>query len=204
MSTEFGYDNLSFSWGDHICAVFDHHAQQMAVMTAFIAEGLRSGQRCVWVSPEASARALRDSLAKIGGDLPTLEASSQLIIISEVEFYLEEGMFEPARTLELIATMLRENQREGYPETRMTSDVSWLPRRRLDPDLWLSFESQITQMVSPLPMVMICQHDRRQLSASLIGAALSAHPLVLIGETLYQNPFYQAFRAGVLGPADVV
>lgn len=39
--TAFGYGDFNFSWGDHICAVFDHPDQQMAVMLPFVTHGLR-------------------------------------------------------------------------------------------------------------------------------------------------------------------
>jgi hypothetical protein len=204
MYTGFGYGSLSFSWGDHICAVFDDHEQQMTVMTPFVSTGIAAMQRCVWVSPEASAAALRSSIAEAGGDVASLEASGQLLIISEVDFYLQDGLFEPDRTLALVHTILEENEREGWPAMRMASDVSWLGRGRVDPDQWLAFESQLTEAVATLPMVMVCQHDRRRLSPSLIGAALSAHPIVIVGDALYQNPFHRAFRAGITGPGEVL
>jgi len=153
--TDFGYGHFRFSWGDHICAIFDDHAQQMTIMSSFIAAGLQAGQRCLWVSPRESADALRVALTEIGGDLATLEASGQLLIISEVEFYLQDGIFEPERTLDLLGTLLQDNQREGYATMRVASDVSWLREGRPDPELWESFEARLTWEVAGLPLVMV-------------------------------------------------
>lgn len=188
--TDFGYLGFSFAWGDHICAIFDSRLQQMEIMGPFIGTGIRAEQRCVWVSPEESAAELRRTLSEMGGDLPTLEASSQLLIISEIDFYLRNGIFEPERTLDLLATLLEDNQREGYSTMRLANDVSWVAGGRVDPESWEHFESRATQEISSLPLVMVCQYDRRQVSGAMIVAALRTHPTVILGDAIRQNPFY--------------
>src|SRR5574340_724745 len=106
--TAFGYGDFNFSWGDHICAIFDNHAQQMEVMLPFMANGLRAKQRCVWVGTESSCTSLRKALTAIGGDLPTLEASGQLVILPITDYYLQDGLFVPTRSMGLLQTLLRD------------------------------------------------------------------------------------------------
>ena len=200
----FGDGHPSFAWGDHICAIFDSHAQQMEIRAGFIGTGLRATQRCVWVAPEESSNALREALADIGGDLPTLESSSQLLIISEVEFYLHDGIFEPSRIMDLLRALLEDNRREGYDTMRVASDVSWLRGDYPDPELWERFEARLTREIAKLPLVMVCQYDRRQMSGSLLVTALRTHPPVILGDTFRQNPFYIAEPVGTLGPPDIL
>jgi len=200
--TAFGYDDFYFAWGDHICGIFDNRAQQMAVMGEFIASGIRAEQRCVWVSSRESAEALRAELTGLGGDLPTLETSNQLLIISEIDFYLREGVFDPNRTIDLIGTLLEDNQREGYAVMRLANDVSWLSQGRVDTDVWESFEARLTQEVARLPLVMVCQYGRRQLSGDLIVTALRTHTTVILGDTFRRNPFYVPFTGA--GTAEIV
>jgi len=201
---EFGYAGFHFSWGDHICGIFDDRSQQMEVMGAFIATGISAGQRCVWVGPRESGDALRSHLARIGGDLPTLEASSQLLIISKVDFYLHEGVFDPERCLELLGTLLEDSRRGGYSTMRIVCDASWLQRDRIVPELWESFQSRLTQGIARLPVVMVCQAERRQFSSSLIVAALRTHPIVILGDVVRQNPFYMSGSAASVESPDIM
>ncbi len=203
-STAFGYGDLSFQWGDHICAVFQNHDQQMAVMVPFITEGLRAGQRCVWISPPASSHAFRQALARVGADLLTLEASSQLIILPDVEFYLHDGVFEPDRTIELGLTLLQDGQRSGYSTMRITSDLSWLTGSTVDEERWESYEHQVTQRTEQVPLVAVCQYDHRQLSGKLVLAALHTHPIVILGETVLANPFFSPPASDGLGRQEVM
>lgn len=124
--TTFGWGGLRFSWGDHICAIFENHQQQMSLMVPFLAQGILAGQRCAWISPASAARAFRDAFAEAGGDIPSLETSGQLVILPDVDFYLRGGSFEPGRTLELAMLLLEDGQRQGYPAMRVAADVSWL------------------------------------------------------------------------------
>ncbi|MDH4178909.1 MAG: MEDS domain-containing protein [Armatimonadota bacterium] len=197
--TEFGYNAFRFNWGDHICAIFDARAQQMDVMGHFVSAGIRAEQRCVWIGPEKSAAALREALQDLGGDLPTLEASSQLLIISEIDFYLQSGVFEPDRTRDLLQALLQDNQREGYYSMRIANDVSWLREDRIDALAWEEFEATLTHEISSLPMVMVCQYDRHQVSGDMIVIALQTHPAVILGDRFRQNPF---FAPTPIGPTD--
>ena len=197
--TEFGYGGFSFQWGDHICGIFDSHAQQMDIMSGFIGTGIRAEQRCIWVSPAPAAEALRNALAQMGGDLPTLEASSQLLVLDQVDFYLRGGVFDPERTIDLIHSLLEDNEREGYLTMRLANDVSWLSKEAVDPTAWEIFESRLTHEVSPLPMVVVCQYNRHQVSGDMLVTALETHPTVLFGEHFRQNPFFSPVP---IGPTD--
>ncbi len=188
-ATAFGFGGYRFSWGDHICAIFDDPQQQMELMSRFVAEGLRAVQLCVWVSPPGSAGRFRAALARIGGDLPSLEAASQLVVLADADFYLEGGVFQPARTMALLRTLLEQGRRDGYTTMRMATDVSCLRDERMDPTRWERFEADLTHEVSRLPAVLVCQYDRAQIPGSAVVAAFRTHPLVILGDRLYENPF---------------
>jgi hypothetical protein len=196
--TEFGYDDFGFSWGDHICAIFDWPWQQMEVMGGFVLQGLRAEQRCVWISSEPSVRRLRAALGSAGGDLQTLEASGQLIAVPDVDFYLQDGLFEPSRTMDLLRALMDDGKRIGYDTMRITTDLSWMNGGRIDPNVWEEFEHELTHQVANVPAVLVCQFDRRQVSGSVVVAAFRTHPIVILGDEIHVNPFYSA---GAAGPA---
>jgi hypothetical protein len=195
-ATYLGYGDFHFAWGDHICAIFDGPSQQAEVMTGFYAQGLRAAQRCVWVGPRASAERFRGGVAAMGGDLPTLEASGQLLVVCDIDFYLRDNLFDPDRVMALVHTLVEDGQRSGYGAMRLATDMTWLRGYRMDPDRWEEFEGKLTQEVAGLPLVLVCQYDRRQVSGAIVVAAFRTHPIVILGETIHDNPFYAAATAG--------
>jgi len=202
--TEFGYGSFQFNWRDHICAIFETPSQQMEVMGSFVSAGIRAEQRCVWIGPERSAAAIRKALQDLGGDLPTLEASSQLLIISEIEFYLRDGVFDPDRTTDLLHALLQDNQREGYYSMRIANDVSWLREDRIDALAWEEFERRLTHEISSLPVVLVCQYDRRQISGDMLVVALQTHQTVFLDDRFRQNPFYAPTAAGPTDTREII
>ena len=202
--TAFGLRDITFSWGDHLCAIFENHDQQMSVMLPFITHGLRAEQLCVWISPPPAADAFRRALSQAGGDLPTLEASGQLVLISDVDFYLRDGLFLPDRTLELIFTLLEDGQRRGYSSMRVTCDHSWLASGPVNVDVWEKYEHQVTKCLAKVPVLGICQYDHRRCPGPFMLAALRTHPMVLLGETIARNPFFIPPAADVAGRRDVM
>ncbi len=185
----FGYGDLRFSWGDHICTIFETREQQMAIMVPFMAQGLSVNQRCVWASSEPAAEEFRRALTRAGGDVPTLEASGQLLIIPEVDYYLHDGVFEPERTLDLGLTLYEDSLRAGYTGIRATGDISWLGNGPVDLDLWERYEHEFTERLRGKPVVAVCQYDQRRFSGAFVVAALHTHPIVILGETVCRNPF---------------
>jgi hypothetical protein len=202
--TAFGYGDFHFSWGDHICAIFDDPDQQMAVVLPFVTHGLRAEQRCLWISPPAGSSRFRQALACAGADLPTLEASGQLIIISDVDFYLQDGLFEPRRTLELGLALLEEGQRAGWSAMRVAGEASFPRDRPIDIGLWETYEEQVTRHAAGAPVVAVCQYDRRLVPSALIAAALRTHPIVILGETIRRSPLYTADLLEAVGRPDLL
>ena len=202
--TAFGWGDFSFSWGDHVCAVFENRDQQMTVTVPFMAHGLRAEQRCVWISAPAGAARFRRALLACGADLPTLEASGQLIIISDVEFYLSDGLFDPDRTLELGMALLEDGQRCGWTAMRVAGEASFLRGEQIDVALWERYEEQVSRGVAGAAVVAVCQYDRRRVPSSFISAALRTHPIVILGESIRRSPFYEADAPSVAGRQDLV
>lgn len=188
--TAFGCGSFNFSWGDHICAIFDDPDQQMAVIVPFMAQGLRAAQRCVWIGAPAGADRFRQALAGIGADLPTLEASGQLIIIPDIDFYLRDGFFDPDRTLKLGLALFEDGRRDGWEAMRITGEASFLRDRAVDVERWESYEEQVTRRIAGAPLVAVCQYNRRGLPAAFIDSALRTHPIVILGERIYESPFF--------------
>ncbi|MBN1459701.1 MAG: MEDS domain-containing protein [Armatimonadetes bacterium] len=186
----FGYGDLQFEWGDHICTIFENREQQMSVMVPFMAQGIAAEQRCIWVSQPSSADLFRRRLADAGADVATLEASDQLLILPATDYYLTDGIFDADRTLELALTVYEDSIRAGYAGIRATGDVSWLSERPVELEAWERYESEFGSTMAGKPGVVVCQYDARRFSGAYIVAALHTHPIVILGETVCRNPFF--------------
>jgi hypothetical protein len=186
----FGHGDVRFEWGDHICTIFETREQQMSLMVPFVLQGIQAEQRCIWASPTGSAELFRQRLTEGGADVPTLEASGQLIVIPDVDYYLTEGVFDPDRTLELAETLYEDSVKHGYTGIRATGDCSWAADGPVDLERWEQYEHAFTDQLAGKGAVVVCQYDMRRFSGAFIVAALHTHPVVILGETVCRNPFF--------------
>ena len=188
----FGTGDLRFAWGDHICTIFENREQQMDIMVPFMAQGLRAEQRCIWASQPASSDLFRRKLTEIGADIPTLEASGQLLILPGMDHYLSNGLFEPKKVIDLTMTLYDDSVKAGYLGIRATGDASWLSERPVDIDVWDEYEREFGIRMQGKPVVVVCQYDARRFSGGFVVAALHTHPIVILGERVCRNPFFEA------------
>jgi hypothetical protein len=186
----FGYGDVQFEWGDHICTIFENREQQMSVMVPFMAQGLAAEQRCIWASQPSSGDLFRRRLSEAGADVATLEASGQLVILPAMDYYLTDGVFDMEKTLELALTLYEDSVRAGYAGIRATGDASWLGKDQVQLETWERYESEFGDRVAGKPAVVVCQYDVRRFSGPYIVAALHTHPIVILGETVCRNPFF--------------
>ena len=186
----FGYGDLQFEWGDHICTIFENREQQMSVMVPFMAQGIAAEQRCIWASQPASADLFRRRLAAAGADVTTLEASDQLVILPGMDYYLRDGVFDADRIIELTLALYDDSIRAGYAGVRATGDASWLSEHPVELETWERYESEFGNRIVGKPAVVVCQYDARRFSGAYVVAALHTHPTVILGETICHNPFF--------------
>jgi hypothetical protein len=62
----------------------------------------------------------------------------------------------------------------------------------------------MTEAVATMPICIVCTYDRRQVSGSIVVAAMRTHPAVILGTTFRANPFYEPAGAGMSGARDVI
>jgi hypothetical protein len=80
------------SSGKHVCHFYRDEEEMIRMTAAFLEEGLRTGERCLWILPPwlDGDRARAASRATRGG-LEDAEASGRLFFLTETEVYLNAG-----------------------------------------------------------------------------------------------------------------
>src|SRR5215213_2863783 len=63
----------AFRQGDHICSIYDTEEEQVATAAAYLADGFRRGDRCLYVAESGAAlQRLRAALSAAGVDAAAL------------------------------------------------------------------------------------------------------------------------------------
>jgi hypothetical protein len=174
----------------HACAFFHSRDEEYRVLLPFAAEGIACGEKCFHiVDPEHRQERLA-RLGSAGIDIDATTAAGQVEVKTWPEAYLRGQRFDQYAMLELIESTLREGQAGGYPRTRLWANMEWALEGLPGCDDIVEYESRLNPILSKYDDVVVCTYDLSKFSASIVMDVLRTHPMVVIGETIQENPFY--------------
>lgn len=177
----------------HICAFFNSRDEEYRVLVPFLEEGLKSQEKNVHtVDPK-----LRDDhyqrLTSAGVDVKAVSESGQFELRDWSDTHLAGGHFDQHRTLALFRQIIDKSRVDGFPLTRFVTNMEWALEANLDTNALLEYEATANNAwlrpEGPINPV-ICTYDLNRFTANIIVDVMRAHPMVIIGGVLRENPFF--------------
>jgi len=134
-------------YGVHMCHFYHGRDQLASALVPYFAAGLRTGERCIWISAEPlGAVAAKLALEHAGVDVDAALADGSLILRDFSEWYAEGTRLRGA---EVVDFWLAEEARalaDGYAGLRITGNVTFLT-----PETWsvfMEYEDMVTKAFS--------------------------------------------------------
>jgi hypothetical protein len=177
----------------HVCAFFNDDEEAYRVLLPFIQEGFACNHKAVHVmNPGRDARH-RLRLAEAGIDLAEAENSGQLEVRVNSDVYLPDGRFDPDRMLAVFEQLASGGEGQNhFPLSRVVCHMDWAA----DPGPWIDqlieFESRVNDVWERHEDAVICTYNLSKISAGTVIDIMRTHPMVIVGGTVHQNPFYVA------------
>jgi hypothetical protein len=175
----------------HICAFFDSSAQEYDCLVPYFAEGLDRGEQVVTIR-DAGKCAGHVARLREAGMFAVDEAvkDNRLRVVASEETYLQDGVFEVERMYRMIEGALKDSGREGFTRVRTCGDMSWALRDMPGTDELMQYESRVNQLIEEHDCTLMCVYDINQFSGRAVMDVLATHPAVLMGNRIYENPYY--------------
>jgi hypothetical protein len=175
----------------HICAFFHSQDEEYSLMLPFIKEGIERGEKAFHiVDPELLADHRR-RLGEAGISAVELEERRQLEVRMWEQAYLRsDGCFDQNDMLTLIEDVLKAGKDEGFPLTRLVAHMEWSLQDRPGVEDIVEYESRLNNILPQYDDPVICVYDLAQFDAVTVIDILRTHPMVIIGGTLQENPYY--------------
>jgi signal transduction histidine kinase/ActR/RegA family two-component response regulator len=177
--------------GDHACAIHDDPQQGIAAAVLFIKEGLRRGERCVYVSPESAAAPLIRALGAGGVDTARVIEQGALRIVHPGPSILQGGKLGPEAMVGLLDRLRVEALGDGFSGLRIMGEMEWTRRAPTDDGRVLVFECIVNQFMKGSTVVALCQYQRSHFDLAVEYDVLRTHPVAIIGELALPNPYYE-------------
>jgi hypothetical protein len=174
----------------HACAFFNSRDEEYRVLLPFAKEGLECGEKCFHIVDPGHRQERLSHLGQAGIDVDGVASSGQLEVKTWPDAYLRGQRFDQYAMLELIEETLREGKAGGYPRTRLWANMEWALEDLPGCDDIVEYESRLNPILAKYDDIVVCTYDLSKFSAGVVMDILRTHPMVVIGETVQENPFY--------------
>jgi signal transduction histidine kinase len=179
--------------GDHLCLFYDDDpAEQMAALVPFMRQGLEGGERCIYIADDQTESEVLECLEASGVDV-LLESSRGALLLWTRDQWRLPGELNSGKKAEQVRGVIDAALAAGFSGIRFAVEMTWTLGPDVDVELLRHWEATINTIFKPdVPARIICQYSRKRLSTDAIAAALTTHPLAVIGSEVYPNQYYEA------------
>jgi hypothetical protein len=116
---------FQFRHGDHICVFYRTEDALMEILTPYICEGLRNGERCFCVQSNEVVRRLDYDLRYLGVNVEREVKRGALQFYTENDVYFATGKFDPEGMIERLMLSVAESVEAGFTGFRSAGELTW-------------------------------------------------------------------------------
>jgi chemotaxis family two-component system sensor kinase Cph1 len=176
--------------GDHICVFYSSDHELADTAADFIAEGLRSGERCWFVPTGTEGSLVRAALRRREVDVAVESRRGALEILASADAYVVHGDFNPEATMNVFSDEIENALRDGFSGFRAAAEMSWALAVKGGAELLTAYEALLRSLFTTSRATGLCLYDRRRMPLEIVDGALVTHPMVRLGGGYHRNPFY--------------
>ena len=168
---------FQFRHGDHICVFYRSEDSLREVLTPYIAEGLRRGQKCFCAQKPHIGGQLLNDLRFIGVNTTDAIRRGALEIHTEDEAYFSNRRFEPQAMTDMLARSMKEALERGFTGFRTAGEMSWVLDGRNLCDQMFEYERLVEEFFPGKPAVGLCQYNVNVFPPQILEKVVTAHRL---------------------------
>lgn len=180
--------------GDHACLTFTDLEERLDLVSAFVRDGLRAGQKVVCWTESMSAEELAGQLAARAVRPGAALRRGQLRIVPVSVALLGGATVTAPAMVEILAGEVELAGAEGYPGLRVTADMAWATRPQTAAAELVAFESGVAGLFGDGRLCLICQYDRDRFDAVTLAFAVDAHAVTVAAQVYHEHPLLRVCR----------
>ncbi len=175
---------------DHVCLIYRTPEEYLAAVVPFLACGLRQGERCILIAESEEDTDTLTALRGNGIDVDAAMSRGQLVVKTQRETYLLDGVFDPDRMIAFLESAAAEAKADGFTSLRVTGDVDWALGDEPGCQKLMEYESRLGDYFPTHDCLALCRYDANRFPPEMIRDAIRTHPIVICGDHVCRNPHY--------------
>lgn len=173
--TELGLGGVpAVPYGAHMCNFYRTRNELAAALVPYFAAGLRSRERCIWITarPLLAVDALA-ALAAQGLDPTAAIASGALVVRDYSDWYASAGSLRGNEVVDLWLEEERRALQRGYSGLRITGNVTFLGPK--DWGLFMEYEALVNRSFHGRRILTLCTYHLESCGASEMLDVMRRH-----------------------------
>ena len=177
--------------GEHLCPIYESAAERLAVVIPFVKHGLARRERCLFVANDRTTEEVIQALSAAGSDVASERGRGALRFLNKSESFLLGREFDPDVMFEFLRREERHALADGYSGLRVAGEMTWALGLEPGCDRLIEFEARLNDFLVESRSVIVCLYDRRRFDPAVIHDVVRTHPVVVLGDQVYLNPYYE-------------
>jgi len=184
---------LSLRPGHHLCLFYDKDpSEQMPALVPFIQDALCHDEQFVYIADDQTVEELEARLKQSGINVAEECDRGALKLWTRQEWRQPGDLSSEAKSRQVLQ-YVHEATQSGFNGSRFAIEMTWALGPDISADLLEHWEATINTIFVPgFSGRMGCQYNRSRLGSEVLLAALHTHPIVILGDHVYPNLFYEA------------
>ena len=175
----------------HICAFFESEKQEYECLVPYFTEGLEQGEQVVTIrDAERMSAHKRELQSRMPIPLDEAMGREQFKILASEETYLRDGYFGHERMGLMLEDVLKAAAASPFKRVRTCGDMTWALRDMPGTDELMEYESRVNVFTQHHDCTLMCVYDVNKFSGRAVMDVLATHPMVVMGDRIYENPYY--------------
>jgi signal transduction histidine kinase len=179
--------------GNHLCLFYEKDpSEQMPALVPFIQDALSSDEQFVYIADDQTVEELEVRLKQSGIDVGKECERGALKLWTRRE-WRQPGELSSENKSRQVLQYVHEATQSGFKGSRFAIEMTWALGPDISTDLLEHWEATINTIFVPgFTGRIACQYNRSRLGPDVVLAALHTHPVVILGDHVYPNLFYEA------------
>jgi two-component sensor histidine kinase len=173
----------------HLALFYRSKTVQLEAVAAYLAQGLQSGHRCVYLRDVNPTSDVESVLRDANVDVERRKDAGDIAFRDAADVYLDSG-FDPERMIDTLESEAEASVEAGYEGLCVAGENSWCFHTDHSFDHVLDFEADFDTVCPDLPVIALCQYDLERFNERSAAKALWTHEQVIYRHQVCQNPFY--------------
>ncbi len=184
------FDDDELPTGTHICLIYSEEEERRSIISRFIANGIRSGEKVLYMADMTTENDIWNWLSETEVDIVREDIADQLEVVEAEKIYCPDGKFRPSIMLETLRNCYDLAIDSGFSGVRATGEMTWALKGIPGSDRLIEYEALVNNLRQTHPITPLCQYDATRFDGATILNVLKVHPLMIVHGQIVKNPYY--------------